>query len=116
LIPLIELSVFSLGLSLLFATVHVFFRDIKWFYDSALMALFYATPIFYPPSVLGEGLQTYLKLNPLYHYFTAFRAPFMYGTLPDSSLLMTGGILAVVALILGILALIKADEHIINYL
>src|SRR5262245_33620783 len=46
-IPTLEIAGFAYGLSLALATAHVFFRDVRWFYESALLAGFYITPIFY---------------------------------------------------------------------
>jgi ABC-2 type transport system permease protein len=115
-IPIIELTVFALGVSMLLATLYVYFRDVRWFYDSALLAWFYATPIFYPPEIIGPKFVPYLKLNPLSIMITAFRGCVAEGSLPLGRDIALGALFAVTAFLLGWTVLHRLKQNFINYL
>jgi len=57
-----------LGISVgaLMATLNVFFRDIGQLTDVFFQALFWATPIVYPLSILSERVQGMLSWNPIF--------------------------------------------------
>ncbi|MBO0730770.1 MAG: ABC transporter permease [Acidimicrobiaceae bacterium] len=66
LIPLlIEFYILALGSSLLLAALYVRFRDFKHIWEVLVQALFYATPILYPLSLLPAGLATLFALSPI---------------------------------------------------
>jgi ABC-2 type transport system permease protein len=115
-IPIAELVVFTLGLSMILATLYVYFRDVKWFYESALLAWFYATPIFYPTEIIGEKYLPVLRLNPLWPILRAFRSTIIGGTAPGLHDLLMGAIAAVLALLVGWVVLHKLEQTFINYL
>ncbi|HCG40187.1 MAG TPA: ABC transporter permease [Pseudomonas sp.] len=50
----------------LLATLNVFFRDVGQLTDIAFQALFWATPIVYPLTILSEPMQQILSWNPLF--------------------------------------------------
>lgn len=58
LLPLnfIEFYCLALGVALLLATMNVFFRDIQHIWEVLMQALFYATPIIYPLSMVVDRL------------------------------------------------------------
>jgi len=115
-IPIIELVLFSLGLSMVLATMYVYFRDVKWFYDSALLAWFYATPIFYPPEIIGEKYRPILRLNPLWPILRAFRGTIIGGAPPAIHDVLMGGLVALLALVIGWSVLQRSEQTLINYL
>lgn len=114
-IPTVEIALFALGIAMLLATIHVFFRDVRWFYESALVAGFYATPVFYPTQIVGEEYGQLLKLNPLWWMLKAFREPIMNGTAPELNDLALGGVASVVSLVVGWLVLRRYEEYFIDY-
>jgi ABC-2 type transport system permease protein len=115
-LPIAELVVFSLGLSMILATLYVYFRDVKWFYDSALLAWFYATPIFYPPEIIGEKYLPILRLNPLWPILRAFRATIIGGAVPGFHDLAMGGAMSLITLAAGWFVLQRFERTFINYL
>lgn len=69
-VPLvIELFVFALALAFALAALYVRFRDINYIWEVVLQAGFYATPIFYPISLVmsntAEWVAKLMLLNPL---------------------------------------------------
>ena len=60
--------------SLLVAGIFPFARDIEHLYQVFLRALLFLTPIFYLPSLVGDGIARYILLiNPLAHLIDASR-------------------------------------------
>ena len=60
--------IFSLGLGLLLSTSMVIFRDTQFLWGVLSMIWMYATPIFYPESILPEEFRFMLNINPIYHF------------------------------------------------
>ena len=56
-----------LGLAMILATIHVFFKDIGHIVKVGLMVWMFITPIFYPPSIFPERFKVVLVLNPMSH-------------------------------------------------
>lgn len=68
LLPLfiIEIYLFSLGMSLILSTLFVKFRDVAYIWEVILQAGFYMTPILYPLAVItNETIQKLILLNPM---------------------------------------------------
>jgi ABC-type polysaccharide/polyol phosphate export permease len=66
-----------IGLALLLSALNVYYRDVAYMIDVMLAFGFYATPIFYPPSMVSHHLgavafQIYM-LNPMANLITAYR-------------------------------------------
>ena len=87
-IPLILMLIFCLGIGLIMTTLAVYFRDIIHLYSVFLSLLSYATPIFYPESIVPEEYALVLKLNPLCYYLKAFRQAICDGMVPELDLLI----------------------------
>ncbi|MEG2533521.1 MAG: ABC transporter permease, partial [Gordonibacter sp.] len=100
---------FSAGLGLLLSALAVFFRDICHLWGVIITAWTYATPLFYPVSILPDWMQTAEMFNPMYHYVTYFRSIVMSGTIPGltENLICLG--IALVTFIAG-LAVFRASE------
>ena len=47
------------------------------------MVLTYATPIFYPESILPDNFRGMLDINPMYHYTQFFRKIILEGISPE---------------------------------
>ncbi len=70
---IVGLVAFTVGLSLALAALHLFFRDVRYFFEAVLLLWFYATPIVYPTDALPEHVARWLMLNPLYWIVTVVR-------------------------------------------
>jgi lipopolysaccharide transport system permease protein len=72
-------TMFVVGLGLLLSVLNVYFRDVQHLIGILLQIWFYATPIVYPISVVGDalddspGLFTLYKLNPMVRFVEAYR-------------------------------------------
>lgn len=99
---LLVFAVFVLGIGLVLCTLNVYFRDIGLLWNALLPALFYITPIAYPPDLVPADLRWIMGFDPLYWYIDLFRGIVHDGRVPDirTVLLATG--LALAALMLGL--------------
>jgi ABC-type polysaccharide/polyol phosphate export permease len=115
-IPILACFLFTFGVSLLLSTLNVFYRDVRWFYDSALQVLQWATPIVYPLSIIPEKYRGLFAYNPLARLVDAFRAPIMQG--PTTTVWELAFVLGlgVVTAVVGWIVFHKYEEKFINYL
>jgi len=70
-IPLILLA---LGLGMIFSSLNVKYRDIKYVIPFMIQMLLFVTPIIYPISMLPEKYRVVVALNPLTGIIEAFRS------------------------------------------
>ncbi len=99
LIPI--LFVFTIGVSLLVASLNVYLRDIQHLIGIFLMVTFYATPIIYPMSLVPEGYIKAYKANPVTAMIESFHTVLWRLSHPSISLMLYSAAAAVVIFILG---------------
>ena len=89
-LPLLLLIQFMLtiGLSLIIATLNVFYRDIQHMTTIAVMMLFFITPVFYNKAKIGAHYQIIFKLNPIAALINNYRSILFYGLPPDWTALL----------------------------
>lgn len=116
-IVLVELYIFTLGLSMFLAQASVFFRDIQYIYSVLTTAWMYLTPLFYPIEQLPEWLQKGIAIfNPMYHYVAQFRTLVLEQRIPDGSTLLYGFFLAFLFLLIGIRSFVRNQDKFILYI
>jgi ABC-type polysaccharide/polyol phosphate export permease len=82
------------GLVLILSTGNIFYRDVAYMVEVALSFGFYATPVFYPVSLVEKSAAAYpmlvalYKLNPMVGIVTSYRQVLLDNRLPD--LMMIG--------------------------
>ncbi len=108
-LPLIVvvLAVFATGLAMLLAALYVYFRDVAPIWEVLSQVLFYASPVIVPLLSVQEKLSSTLvkvyMLNPLAFVFQWFRHAIINPATPGpSSVLGTIGVLAALAIVLGV--------------
>lgn len=116
-LPLLLLYVllFSAGLGFLLSALVVFFRDISHLWSVVITAWTYATPLFYPVSILPDWMQTVMSFNPMYHYVTYLRQIALWGQTPSltENLICLG--MGLAALIIGYFTFRKLEKKFILY-
>ncbi len=113
---LICLVIFCLGLGLLLSTSMVFFRDTQFLWSVFSMMWMYATPIFYPETIIPEDLRFVLALNPLYHYLKNARLCILDGISPEPAVYVQCILIALGALFVGALVFRKNQDEFVLYL
>ena len=100
-VPLLVLiqAALALGIGLIGAALNVFYRDIKHVFTLGVQLWFYASPIFYPVDIVPESLRPLYFLNPMAGVIHAYRNVLLYETFPDSTLLISAGIAAVILVV-----------------
>jgi lipopolysaccharide transport system permease protein len=88
-IPVVVMPIvlLSLGIAWILASLGVYLRDVGNVVGVALQVLFFATPIFYPISIVPESVRWLLYLNPLTHLVEMFRGICLFGVIPDPMVL-----------------------------
>lgn len=115
-IPLLLLFFFCLGVGLFLSAFAVYFRDIFHLYGVLLTALNYATPIFYPVSIIPYEYRAIVDYNPLYYYLELFRTYIYDNIWPDSTLILTCVGLSICAICVGGYFFNKRQNNFILYL
>lgn len=79
LLPLVFLTQFALclGLSLIFGSLNVYFRDTEHIVSVLMLAWFFLTPVIYYHSFIPEQYQRVAFLNPMCGIVTAYRTAFL---------------------------------------
>ena len=113
---LIMLLVFCTGLSLLLSTLAVFFRDVIHLWSVVITAWTYATPLFYPFSILPGWMQSLERFNPMYIYVTYIRDVILYQQVPSLGMHLACIAMAVVSLLIGYLVFHKNEHKFILYI
>jgi lipopolysaccharide transport system permease protein len=67
--------------------LNVVYRDVGYIVNSALVVLFWATPIVYPLEHLPEKAHRFMLLNPMASVLSCLRAIVMRGEFPSARLL-----------------------------
>lgn len=106
---------FCLGVGLILATMMVFFRDTQFLWGVVSLLWMYATPIFYPESIIPERFILIYKCNPLYHIIRFIRLVLIQGTFPEPKAYMLCLIASFLPLVLGVLVFKKnQDKFVLN--
>ncbi|MGL4981570.1 MAG: ABC transporter permease [Treponemataceae bacterium] len=79
------LMVFCLGMSFFLSAAMVFFRDLQFLWGVVVLLWMYATPIFYPESIIPQKFDAILLLNPMRHFLRFGRNVLINGVLPPPS-------------------------------
>lgn len=66
------ISLLSASMTMVLAALHVYFRDVKYIVQAALLAWFYVTPVIYPLGAV-HGLRPWFEINPVTGAVELFR-------------------------------------------
>jgi ABC-type polysaccharide/polyol phosphate export permease len=80
--------VFVCGLALMFSSLSVYIRDMRYVIESANTVLFWLVPIFYPFSVVPRAYREIYQLNPVAALVLACRNILLDGIAPPTPLLL----------------------------
>ena len=86
--------IFTTSLAYPLAALNVRVRDTQHVAGIVLQLLMFATPIFYDPASLPQGLQAWYRLNPMVPLIDAWRDVLLESRLPDLQALTAVGLLS----------------------
>lgn len=110
-LSLLPLFALALGVGMLLAAAMVFFRDTQFLWGVVSMLWMYATPIFYPESIIPERFMLIYKMNPLYHIIRFIRTILINGVSPEPKAYVLALIASVVPLIIGITVFKRTQDR-----
>lgn len=110
------LVIFSLGLGLLLSSSMVFFRDTQFLWGVFNMMWMYATPIFYPETILPDNFKFVLQINPLYYFLKNARVCILDGISPEPFTYVQCFLIALGMLLVGALVFRKNQDKFVLYL
>lgn len=97
------LAVFTSGVSLIVATVSVYFRDVQHLIGILLQGVFFLSPIIYPKSRI-EGLAgDIVDINPMTGIVEIFREPLMSGSISNMEIYSAPAYVAGITFVAGAL-------------
>lgn len=99
---LLDLFLFTLGLSYFMASLGVYVRDMLYALGVVLQILFFMTPIFYSIEMVPERYRWLLQINPLTTMIEEARKVFLYGQLPNWTFLGVSFLVSIIVCQLGI--------------
>lgn len=83
LVPIICLTLFNVGISMILSALFIFFRDIEYLWSVFSMVLMYLSAIFYSIDGYSQKSQYMFLLNPVYVYIRYFRKIVLEGIVPS---------------------------------
>ncbi len=112
---IICLLALCVGMGFILSTLMVFFRDTQFLWGVLSMLWMYATPIFYPESIIPGKLMLLYKCNPLYHIIRFMRIVLMDGVSPEPKAYLLCLVACLVPLAVGALIFKKyQDRFVLN--
>nr|WP_288826257.1 ABC transporter permease [uncultured Clostridium sp.] len=114
--PVICLVVFCIGLSLILCSSMVFFRDTQYLWGIVNMAWMYATPMFYPESIIPPKYRLVLWLNPMRHIIKFVRTVLIDGVSPGPISYLCCFLSAVLTCIFGIIVFKKTQNKFVIHI
>ena len=107
-IPLILLA---LGLGMIFSSLNVKYRDIKYTIPFLIQFGLFVTPIIYPISILPEKYKIFVALNPMTGIIEAFRSLVIPNKPVDIWLLLYSVIVSLLVFLLGLVYFRKTEKE-----
>ncbi|MBO4592199.1 MAG: ABC transporter permease [Eubacterium sp.] len=110
---LLVLLILSMGCGLVLSTVGVFFRDMEYLWNVALMLIMYTCAIFYKAEkLLASRWSFVLKFNPLFCVIDSFRSA-IFGNMLNVKYFAYATAFGVVMTIIGIVVFTKNEDKFI---
>lgn len=113
---LLCLLVFCIGMGLMLSASMVYFRDTQFIWGVISLLWMYATPLFYPETIIPEQFMTIYKMNPMYHFIRFFRTIILYGVSPEPIAYFQCLFFAIVMLLIGIGVFRKSQDNFVLYI
>lgn len=107
------LFTFTFGVALIASVATVFFRDLQYVISVVMQAWFFLTPVMYRHDALAGKVAAVVALNPMVAFIELFRAPLYLGQWPSLQAVGVAAAVAVCALALGVLILLRQEKHIV---
>lgn len=115
-VPICSILIFSMGMALILSTAMVFFRDTQYLWGIASLAWMYATPLFYPETILPENMRMILQVNPMYYMIKFVRSILIDGVSPEPMVYVFCLGFALVFFLAGVVTFRKHQNKFVLYI
>ncbi|MFC1658853.1 ABC transporter permease [Candidatus Omnitrophota bacterium] len=112
--PLILQFIFIVGLSLMFSSWNVFYRDISHFLAIGLMIWFWITPIFYSLEMLPFPYRWICLLNPMSYYVNLYRQVLFEARVPSLLILGISALISLTAFFTGYHVFLRQEPELLK--
>ena len=110
------LFMFTLGFSMILATVAVFLRDMFYIYGVVISLWTYMTPIMYDIAIIDDpALMLVFKFNPMYWFLYFIRKVMLYHVIPEINVWIYSLIFGLGFLLIGLFVFKKNQDKFIYY-
>jgi lipopolysaccharide transport system permease protein len=99
---LIVQMLFAIGLGVTLGVLNVFFRDVGQLFGVLIQFWFWLTPIVYPANILPQGVQEWMKFNPMLAIIQSYQTILVHAQMPDWKALIPVTLLSVVLCLWGL--------------
>ncbi len=114
--PIACIVIFSLGIGLILSVYAVYFRDLLHLYGVFTTLLMYLTPIFYPITLLPNGIRWLINANPLTQFVTSMRTIVLERSAPSAENTVLCIAFSAAALAIGCAAFKRAQKKFMLYI
>ncbi|MFL6463636.1 MAG: ABC transporter permease [Bryobacteraceae bacterium] len=114
-VPLLALTIFTIGATFFFAAANVYYRDVAHILQVVLQVWFYITPILYSIDFFPAQYRWIFKLNPLIFVMNGFRLSVYYGLLPTAQSILASFVCAFLALFIGFAVFRRYQDQFVYY-
>ncbi|MCR5546578.1 MAG: ABC transporter permease [Lachnospiraceae bacterium] len=114
-VPIILLLflLFTTGVSYMLSIWYVFRRDAKNFWSNFVMIMRFFIALFYHISWVSDGVQWFIRHNPIYGFIYACRNYLVYGNSVSSFYWMTIGVWTAIVFLMGFLVFRKYENDVV---
>ena len=114
---MVVLCFFGWSMGVLFGIANVYFPDTQQIASVFLQVLFYLTPVFYPPDLIGNSyVQTCLRYNPFAALVSIVREPLVYNILPPLETYVYASAVTATAVFAAVWLLAKCERTLIFHM
>lgn len=103
--------IFMLGMSYLVAVLGTYLPDLKEVLTAVVRAMFFVTPIVWPPEMVPDRLRFVIDYNPLAYLVMAYRDLILEGRLPGAMATLWFGLFSCALLAVGFFVFVKLKPH-----
>lgn len=115
-VPLFNILLLSLGVGMILGTFAVFFRDLEYLWNVALLLIMYASAIFYyPERLLISNFDFILKYNPLFCVISNFRSA-IFGEAMNMTYMFYSFGFSILTIAVGFVLFYKKQDKFVLYI
>jgi ABC-type polysaccharide/polyol phosphate export permease len=107
--------IFMAGLSLILASLNLFYRDIQYLLNLVIMLWMYLTPVMYPVEIIPEKYRFVFSLNPMSVIINAYRQTVLGGGEPNYSSLLIALVMSLTVFTVGFYIFKKSEGEFADY-